>query len=70
MLINVREIYKIPYMELLKNNPERVYLDKVVDLNNATWPNKIMKFFNKKYGSLRAASHINEKQRIFIESFS
>ena len=55
MLINVREIYKIPYMELLKNNPERVYLDKVVDLNNATWQNKIMKFFNKKYGSLRAA---------------
>ena len=46
---------KIPYTQLLKNNSERLYLSKIVELNTGALLNIIMNFFIERYAFFRAA---------------
>ena len=52
MLLDFREKYQILYAHFLKNNSDRAYLDKFVDLNTAALSNMIMTFFIKKISFL------------------
>ena len=47
MLLHFREKYEIPYAHFLKNNSERDYLNKVVDLNTAALSNIERGYLNK-----------------------
>ena len=47
MLLHFREKYQIPYAYFLKNNSQRAYLNKVVDLNTAALSNIERAYLNR-----------------------
>ena len=66
MLLHFREKYQIPYAYFLKNNSQRAYLNKVVDLNTAALSNIERAYLNKVV-DLNTAALSNMIMKFFIK---